>query len=133
MSQPSTPQPDPAAGGDLADQLGELARVVYQRGEATEDAWFLNHAHKLSELAAQARERYTRLLPADGEIPTSAQGVALARFVRPHLRDRRGSATLCRGPRDLPDGDATSPAENLYVRCDDGYEGGIDREGRVST
>jgi hypothetical protein len=126
MSQPSSPQPDPAAGGDLAEALGELARIVYERGEATEDAWFLNHAHKLSELAEQARERYVPLLAADEEVPTSAQGVALARFVRPHLRDRRGSATVCRGPRDLPEG-------YLCVRCDDGYEGGIDREGRVST
>ena len=126
MSQPSTSQPDPAAGGDLAEELGELARIVNERGEATEDAWFLNHAHKLSELAVQARERYTRLLPADDEIPTRAQGVALARFVRPHLRDRRGSATVCRGHLGLPD-------SYLYVRCDDGYEGGIDREGRVST
>jgi len=126
MSQPSTSQPDPAAGGDLAEELGELARIVNERGEATEDAWFLNHAHNLGELAEQARKRYVPLLAVDEEIPTSAQGVALARFVRPHLCDRRGSATVCRGPRDLPDG-------YLYVRCADGYEGGIDREGRVST
>jgi hypothetical protein len=126
MSQRSSSQPDPGAGGDLAAQLGELARIVYERGEATEDAWFLNHAHKLNDLAEQARNCYIPLVAADEEIPTSAQGVALARFVRPHLRDRRGSATVCRGPRDLPDG-------YLYVRCDDGYEGGIDREGRVST
>jgi hypothetical protein len=111
---------------ELPDVLVELAGDVLMRGDATGESWFAEHARQLNTLAEQAREQYARLLPANGEIPTSAQGVALARFLRPHLRDGRGCATVCRGAVGLPD-------SYVYVRLDDGYEGGIDREGRVST
>ena len=111
---------------ELPDLLGELAGDVLVRGDATGEPWFAEHAHQLNTLAEQAREQYARLLPANGEIPTIAQGVALAHFLRPHLRDGRGCATVCCGAAGLPD-------SYVYVRLDDGYEGGIDREGRVST
>lgn len=126
MSQHSAQESAEEAREDLADALTELAHVVCRRGDDSHDPWLLEHAQRLSQLAVHARECYARLLPADGEIPTSAQGVALARFLRGHLRDRSHYATVCRGGAGLPD-------SCLYVRFDDGYEGGIEREGRTST
>jgi hypothetical protein len=63
------------------------------------------------------------------ELPTTAQGVALARFLRGFLRrpgGRSAYATVCRVGAGLPD-------DYLYVRLHDGYEGGIAPDGSIST
>ena len=64
----------------------------------------------------------------EGEVPTVAQGVALARFLRPHFQMdavNRG-AFVSRGGQGLGD-------NYLYVRFNDGYEGGIAKDGSTST
>jgi hypothetical protein len=72
------------------------------------------------------RDEYVRLAGGQEECPTTAQGVALARFLRPAVRDPGLAAYVCRGGAGLP-------ADYLYVRLTDGYEGGIAPDGRVST
>ncbi len=59
-------------------------------------------------------------------VPTNAQGLALARFLRPAFRDKTIGAAVSRGSAGLPD-------DYLFVRLTDGYEGGIAPDGRVST
>jgi hypothetical protein len=115
-----------AAGRDLADRLEGLAREVSDRTNGAEDDWIAALALQLSELGRDARENYERLLPAEGDIPTAAQGVALARFLRSRLRESGSYATVTRGGLGLPD-------TYLHIQFPDGYEGGIDREGRLST
>lgn len=69
------------------------------------------------------------LLDTPDEVPTVEQGIALARFLRPHFREPRPGgryAQVSRGGAGLSD-------DYLLVRLSDGYEGGIDRDGRVST
>jgi hypothetical protein len=102
--------------------------------EARELAQFLaDHAYTLSEWADAVRTLYVRVDETDGEVPTNAQGVALARFLRPGFEraDRADRhAQVSRAGAGLGD-------DYLYVRVPNGrggwYEGGIDREGRVST
>ena len=69
------------------------------------------------------------LIPDNGDVPTNAQALALGRFLRGHFRSddpRCRGAHVSRGGTGLGD-------DHLYVRFNDGYEGGIDREGRTST
>ncbi|HEV3071852.1 MAG TPA: hypothetical protein VGY76_10565 [Solirubrobacteraceae bacterium] len=122
---PSQRRRENSAGGDLADRLEGLAREVSYRTNGAED-WITTLALQLSELGRDARENYERLLPAEGDIPTAAQGVALARFLRWRLRESGSYATVTRGDLGLPD-------TYLHIQFPDGYEGGIDREGRLST
>lgn len=84
-------------------------------------------AMRASELSNEIADSYV-LADAGGDIPTNAQGIALARFLRPQFRDgiRDAYATVARGGFDLPTGYIT-------VRLPDGYNGGIDREGNTST
>ena len=92
---------------------------------AAEHAEFLrDHAASLDEFATQVQEEYVRLIAED--IPTPAQGDALARFLRPAFRDRRIGAHVCRGGQGLPE-------DYLHVRLSDGYEAGIAPDGRTST
>jgi hypothetical protein len=64
----------------------------------------------------------------DGQHPTGAQGLALAKFLRSQFRDRMcAAAHVYRGGVGLPD-------DYLHVVFPhSGYEGGIDPEGRTST
>jgi hypothetical protein len=62
----------------------------------------------------------------DEQVPTNAQAIALARSLRPALRDKTVGAAVSRGAAGLPD-------DYLFVRLTDGYEAGIDLAGRVST
>lgn len=87
-------------------------------------AFLRRHVEALSELAQQLEDEYVRLTTE--EIPTPAQGLALARFLRPCLRDKRVGASVCRGGQGLPE-------DYLYVRLSDGYSGGIAPDGRTST
>lgn len=113
----------------LALQMDELANTGAVDGVEMRGADFLrDHAATLAEWADAVEQLYARL--DEGEIPTNAQGIALARFLRPAFRDDAHpadrSAHVSRGGAGLPD-------SYLYVRLSDGYEGGIDSDGRVST
>ena len=84
-----------------------------------------DHATSLAEFARQVRDEYERVV-GDDVVPTNAQGIALARFLRPAFRDKTIGAAVSRGSAGLPD-------DFLFVRLTDGYEGGIGPDGRVST
>ncbi len=111
--------------GYLDERLEALAITVVRRSSTPGD-WINDLAQELCGLARQARENYERLLPPEGETPTVAQGVALARFLRSRLGQPGGQATITRGGLGLPE-------HFVHVRFAGGYEGGIDRDGRVST
>lgn len=113
----------------LALQMQELANTGAINGVEMTAADFLrDNAYTLSEWADAVEQLYARL--DEGEIPTNAQGIALARFLRPAFRDDAHpadrSAQVSRGGMGLPD-------SYLLVRLSDGYTGGIDRDGRTST
>jgi hypothetical protein len=62
-------------------------------------------------------------------VPSNAQALALGRFLRSKFAAHdpiQRIAYVTRGGAGLSD-------DYLHVRFGDGYEGGIDREGRVST
>ena len=84
-----------------------------------------DHAASLAEFARQVRDEYERVV-GDEEVPTNAQGIALARFLRSAFRDKTIGAAVSRGSAGLPD-------DYVYVRLTDGYEAGIAPDGRVST
>ena len=113
----------------LADRLRALATVFQERAwadpKAPNSGFLSDHAASLAEFAQQVEEEYAPLAR-DHEVPTNAQGVALARFLRAAFRDRAVGAHVCRGGAGLPD-------DYVYVRLTDGYEGGIAPDGRVST
>lgn len=122
----------PKAMRELAIEMSRIAsagNAPRDESDANQLAGFLqDHAYTLSEWADAVEQLYARL--DQGEIPTNAQGVALARFLRPQFRDtvhpadRR--ATVTRGGAGLSD-------TYLLVTLPGGYQGGIDHEGRVST
>lgn len=64
----------------------------------------------------------------EGQVPTVAQGIALARFLRPDFNGSSGSAGafVSRGGGGLG-------SNYLHVRLNGGYEGGISRDGSIST
>ena len=115
----------------LNERLHALAECFVERAhepgvDAAQHAEFLrDHASSLREFARQVDEEYVRRIE-DDEIPTVAQGLALAQFLRPAFRDARIAAHVCRSGVGLPD-------DYLSVRLSDGYEGGIAPDGRVST
>jgi hypothetical protein len=114
----------------LDERLAALAMQFLTKSEdasasAPQLAAFLRaHVESLSDLARQLEEEYARLTT--HEIPTGAQGLALARFLAPHLRDMSIGAHVCRGGKGLPE-------DYLHVRFTDGYEGGIAPDGATST
>jgi hypothetical protein len=118
------PSPPP-----LPEAIAQLALSITMTPGVTrgEQAWLNNLIERLGELADQATTEYERVRPVEGDSPTAAQGVALATFLRSRLQHPDEYATVSLG----------SPAGMLpnyvLVRFSDGYEGGIDREGRVST
>lgn len=128
--------PNPEHRAPLEDRLDSLARTFL--GKAWENeaepvlaAFLRDHAYSLSEFAQQVREEYERVAgEPEEEIPTNAQGIALARFLRPAFRDNvhpgLRTAHVARGGAGLPE-------HYLHVVLPDGYEGGIDRDGRTST
>jgi hypothetical protein len=116
----------------LPDRLRALAeefqRVAWERDARAGDEFLRDHAASLCEFAAQADEEYVRV-GGDDEIPTTAQGVALARFLRGFMRGPKGPrahALVSRAGAGLPE-------DYLHVRMDDGYEGGIAPDGATST
>jgi hypothetical protein len=121
----TTQSPEP-----LDERLAALAMQFLTQaedGSATTEqhAQFrLAQVESLSDFARQIEVEYARLTA--HEIPTCAQGLALARFLAPHLRDRSIGAHVCRGGQGLPE-------DYLHVRFTDGYEGGIAPDGRTST
>lgn len=80
-------------------------------------------AVRASELSNEVAADYVAA-SSEGELPTPAQGVALARFLRGRLTN--GPAQVSLGGFSLPDG-------YISVFCEGGYEAGIDRDGRTST
>jgi hypothetical protein len=115
----------PASAGSLDERLEALAITVAGHSSTPGD-WIDDLAHQLCAFARESRENYELLLPPEGETPTAAQGVALARFLRSRFGERCGQATITRGGLGLPD-------HFVHVLFPDGYQGGIDREGNVST
>ena len=103
----------------LYDRLNTLAQDVYWSNEPL--------AEKLAEMANELEADYV-LADSEGDVPTNAQGIALARFLRPGFRgDRRDRyASVSRSGAGLGE-------DYLFIRLADGYEGGIDRDGRTST
>lgn len=113
----------------LAGELDRLSWVGADGEELDRPNKSLSEcAYALSELANEVGEHYVRA-DADGEVPTNAQAIALARFLRPafNVKDRGYRfARISRGGAGLPE-------DYLHVVLADGYEGGIDRDGRTST
>jgi hypothetical protein len=108
---------------------GDDAQVVAQ----TSRQFILDHAASLSEFALQVREEYARIRGSSPVVhngvpsfPTAAQGLALAGLMRGRLDASGGWARASRGGGGLGD-------DYVYVQLHDGYEGGIDTDGRVST
>jgi hypothetical protein len=87
-------------------------------------AFLRTHIESLADLAQQLEDEYARLTT--DEIPTCAQGLALARFLEPWFRDKSVGAHVCRGGQGLHE-------DYLHVRLTDGYEAGIAPDGRTST
>lgn len=117
----------------LAIEMSNLAtnrNAPMDESDAREMADFLrDHAYTLAEWSDAIRELYARLDEPKGEIPTNAQAIALGNFLRGHFRSDDVSsryANVSRGGAGLGD-------SYLHVRFGDGYEGGIDPEGRTST
>lgn len=115
----------------LDERLAALAMQFRTQAEdagatAPQHAEFLrSRLASLSHFVQQLEEDYALLTTE--EIPTCAQGLALARFLRPTFRDIGIGAHVCRGGLGLPD-------DYLHVRrLSDGYEGGIAPDGRTST
>jgi hypothetical protein len=121
----------PEAMAELAVEMMNLA--TQQADPAVVRQWLRNHASTLGEWSSAVRELYVRVDETDGEVPTNAQGIALARFLRAQFRDDvhpgDRSAHVSRGGAGLGD-DYLHVVLNPYGRR---FEGGIDREGRVST
>ncbi len=113
----------------LAERFYELAHD--EDASAAELKQFLrDHLATLGEFGRQVEEDYVRLSGGreQEEVPTTAQGVALARFLRGHFRrpdPLMRSAHVTRGGGGLSD-------DYLLVRFHDG-ECGIDPSGRTST
>lgn len=114
----------------LDERLAALAMQFRTQAEdagatAPQHAEFLrSHVASLADFVQQLEDEYARLTTE--EIPTCAQGLALAQFLRPAFRDTGIGAHVWRAGLDLPD-------DYLYVRLSDGYEGGIAPDGRTST
>lgn len=116
-----------AFAGEL-DRLGFEAEEGEETGEAPQiSAQLHKHAMDLDGMVRELEANYV-LADSEGDVPTNAQGIALARFLRPAMRGeaRNAHATVAKGGFDLPDG-------YIHVRLADGYEGGIARDGRTST
>lgn len=135
---------DPRSGASgrrpLHERLGAIAARMSESGslyggtdvqvaaELAELAATLNGlAVALQALARECEEEYVHA-HADGEIPTPAQGFMLARLLR---RGLLGEPAEQRHARVTLSGAGRS-GEYIHVRLSDGYEAGIDREGRVS-
>jgi hypothetical protein len=124
---------------DLHARLLSLAEQFFEQSHTTKTnerllrEFLRDHASSILEFALQVSEEYVRVAGAkalDDEFPTPAQGIALARFLRPQFRDTvhpgERHAQVMRGGLGLPD-------SYIAVRLPTGYEGGIDREGNTST
>jgi hypothetical protein len=123
----------------LHERLNHLALNFQERANAdytTADGlreFLRDHAYSLGEFARQCEEEYVRTAGGEDEkVPTVAQGVALARFLRGEWSHGRI------GPGDryahVSQGGAGLPESYVHVVFPaTGYEGGIDRDGRVST
>lgn len=115
-----------------ANEIEELAARVVRSCEdkaakVTDPAEqaFLEDVHQLAQGALSLLGVY----PED-RIPTVEQALALGGFLAPAFRDSvhvgLRSAVVARGGSGLPE-------DYLFVRLQDGYEGGIAPDGRVST
>jgi hypothetical protein len=125
---------------NLRRQLELAAQIIALIDSATTDDGQLpdavaqqvaDLANELAELVAALDEWRTKggfdpYLPDVGDkLPTHPQGLALARFLHSRLaRDVGARVTL---------GGAGLPERYLHVAFTDGFEGGIDDTGRVST
>lgn len=117
---------------DLPNSLRALAQEFAEKALANPGSphasYLQDHAYTLNEWGDAVELLYAKL--DEGEIVTNAQGVALARFLRPSFADDADPgyrhATVMRGGMGLPD-------DYIAVSLPDGYVGGIDREGRTST
>lgn len=87
---------------------------------------------RLAEMATECERDYVPAT-AEGDFPTNAQGVALARVMRTVMRDDRYEADPARASARVHRGGFGCGPNYLTWQLGDDYHGGIDREGRVST
>lgn len=121
---------------ELSKRLAHAAEELYRESHATYTdtgvhSYLRDTAAALAEFAQQCEDEYVRVHGRDDEsvVPTVAQGVALAWFIRSRKLTVNGKhigVTVALGGAGLPD-------TYLHVRFSDGYEGGIDPDGKVST
>lgn len=116
---------------NVPESLRALALEFMAKAHEHEDSplsrYLIDHAYTLNEWGDAVEQLYARL--DEGEIVTNAQGVALAGFLRRSFRTAVPAyrwANVAQGGMGLPD-------TYLHVRMADGFTGGIDQEGRVST
>lgn len=109
----------------LALVAGELALADEAPGLSVET--LENLAEELASIHMELEREWVHA-STDGEVPTVAQGIALARFLRPHFTGDKShwGAFVSRGGAGLGD-------SYLHVRFNDGYEGGIAKDGSTST
>ena len=116
------------AEAPLEKRLMTLAMQMNNHAMEKNMASLSDYATTLADFAHQLENEYVRVT-GDTQVPTTAQGIALARFLRPTFNsgapgDRH--ARVSRGGAGLGD-------DYIHVVLPDGYEGGIDRDGRTST
>lgn len=118
----------------LHERVAHLARMFFEASyeEDRSENWLRmfirDHGASLADFARELEENYAPL-STGGEIPSNAQAIALGRFLRSRFAAHdvmQRIAYVTRGGAGLPD-------DYVHVRFGDGFEGGIDREGRVST
>jgi hypothetical protein len=110
----------------LAASLLSRARTL--RNTEPELATLLeSDSSAITELARECAEEHVHA-HGDGEIPTPAQGIALARLIR-----RQSAAPATQLPFTvIALGRANAIDDTVWVRFADGSERCIDREGRVA-
>ena len=114
------------------ERLADMVTQIWDLATTLDDEDVKTLAAELDTIYSDIEDCYVQVTPTEGqvwedEMPTRLQALALGRFLRPHFRDpRQASAFVSAGGNGLP-------RSYVYVRFNDGYEGGIDKEGKTST
>lgn len=96
------------------------------------------HAHHIPDIAHELCEIANELEgfdlePQDGQFPTPRQALALGRMLDHVMRDEQYERKLGYSHARVTRGGFGCGPNYLTWELGDGYHGGIDREGRVST
>jgi hypothetical protein len=104
----------------LYERMNDLALAVYERDETL--------AREIAELAQEMDENYV-LVDVEGDVPTNAQGIALARVIRSRWAgDIDYNVTV---GREMSFG--ANKTQRIGFQFVDGYTGGIAPDGSVNT